>query len=151
MPIEILNQTGKRMVVAPMRVALEAGLRDLDREESSLQVVLLGNDEIRTINHEIRGVHAETDVLSFPAPPLPGLEHWLGEIAISVEFARRQAIKRKVRVAHELAMLAVHGLLHLAGWDDEKKADRRKMVDRQNKILASVGLPTDADWHSLPH
>ncbi len=151
MPVEILNQTGKRMVLVPMRLALEAGLRDLNREDASLQVVILVNDEIRALNRETRQVDAETDVLSFPAPSLPGFENWLGEIAISIDFARAQATIRNVRVVDELAMLAVHGLLHLAGWDDETEGDRQKMVDRQNQILTSAGLPTDADWHSLPH
>lgn len=151
MPIEILNQTGKRMVLAPMRLALETGLRDLQREEAGLQVVILANEEMRSLNRETRQVDAETDVLSFPAPNLPGFENWLGEIAISIDFARAQAMIRKVRVVDELAMLAVHGLLHLAGFDDEQEATRAQMVDRQNRILASVNLPTDADWHSLPH
>lgn len=151
MPIEILNQTGKRKVLAPMRLALEAGLRDLQREGAGLQVVILANDEMRSLNRETRQVDAETDVLSFPAPNLPGFENWLGEIAISIDFARAQATSRKVRVVDELAMLAVHGLLHLAGFDDEQEGARAQMVDRQNRILASVNLPTDADWHSLPH
>ena len=151
MPIEILNQTGKRMVLAPIRIALEAGLRDLQRKEAGLQVVILANEEMRSLNRETRQVDAETDVLSFPAPNLPGFENWLGEIVISIDFARAQATSRKVRVVDELAMLAVHGLLHLAGFDDEQEGARAQMVDRQNRILASVDLPTDADWHSVPH
>lgn len=108
--------------------------------------MLLADDaRLRSLNARFRGVDAPTDVLSFPsAGPGPTL----GDIAISVETAGRQARLRGARLRDELALLAIHGGLHLVGFDDENEADRERMVDLMNEIARACGIGTDEAWWS---
>jgi rRNA maturation RNase YbeY len=62
--------------------------------------------------------------------------------------ALRQAESRGVPVVDELAMLAIHGALHVAGFDDETDADRQQMVQRMNQRAAEVGIASDSEWWS---
>jgi len=101
--------------------------------------VLLTTDEtIRDLNRRFRGKNKPTDVLSFPAAAL--VQHReKGDIAISVDTARRQAAEQGHPLACELKILILHGLLHLAGYDHE--TDRGRMHRRERKLRALLGLP----------
>ncbi|MFX8316485.1 rRNA maturation RNase YbeY, partial [Acinetobacter baumannii] len=75
------------------------------------------------MNSEFRGIDQPTDVLTFPADQsVVGAP--LGDIAIGVGYATRQARARGVSLTQELCYLAIHGALHLAGFDDETEQDR---------------------------
>ncbi|MDK3156870.1 rRNA maturation RNase YbeY [Kamptonema cortianum] len=113
-------------------------------------VVTLGDDELlKELNSTYRSVDEATDVLTFLAPEhVPGV---LGDVIVSMDFAARHARIRKVRLVDELAMLAVHGGLHLMGFDDQSDEDREIMVAKMNEVMLKAGLPSDEDWHSLPH
>lgn len=106
-------------------------------------------ERMRELNMSFRNVPESTDVLTFPGPDWPGAP--LGDIAVSMEFAKKGAAKRRVPVATELATLAVHGALHLLGFDDQTETDRADMVSRMNEVLALAGLPVEGDWSSQPH
>jgi rRNA maturation RNase YbeY len=110
--------------------------------------VLLGSDEdVRKLNREFRGLDESTDVLTFPADH-PML---LGDIAISVPYAERQASKRRVSLSQEIGYLAIHGGLHLIGLDDESEGDRSHMVEQMNRAAVAAGLKPDAQWASILH
>ena len=137
-------------MLSPVRTALMA-LLESDRRgmPSSIDVVIAYDSLLRDLNQRFRAIDSSTDVLSFPAPSNPiGL---LGDVAVSWDFAERQASQRKVRIVEEAAMLAVHGALHLLGMDDSTESGRLAMVQRQNMVMQAVGFPTDQDWCSLPH
>jgi probable rRNA maturation factor len=115
--------------------------------------VLLVNDAaIRRLNRTYRKVDAPTDVLAFPmregrfgrlSPDL------LGDVVISAETARRQAPAGGVRA--ELALLLVHGILHLAGRDHQTAAARLRMWKAQRAILAACGVAVPAGaWAGRP-
>lgn len=90
-----------------------------------------------------------TDVLTFPSDPAwPGM---VGQIAISMDFSERGAIARGVTLTEETAFLALHGALHLAGWDDETDQERDAMVAEMNRIALLAGLKPDENWASQPH
>lgn len=145
--VEVLNKLSRRLVLAPIRIAVEEALRDHPGSEAC---VVVGNNEgIRELNRQYRGIDEATDVLSFPAQPNP--RHHLGDIVLSWEYAEMKAKIRKVRPVEEAAMLAVHGALHLLGMDDQTEPERLEMVHRANQIIDAVGLPTDEHWASLPH
>jgi rRNA maturation RNase YbeY len=106
----------------------------------SLAVCLVGDDAIRALNREHRGLDEVTDVLSFPVDgldPLPAsMERELGDVVISLAQARRQAIAEGVSEQEELTSLVVHGVLHLAGFDHE--TDAGEMFERQDRLLAAL-------------
>jgi probable rRNA maturation factor len=99
--------------------------------------MLAGDRELRRLNREFRKQDYPTDVLSFPAEqPSQG---FLGEIAISFETARQQALEYGHSLHEEIEILMLHGLLHLLGMDHE--TDRGRMLNAERKWRASLGLP----------
>jgi probable rRNA maturation factor len=147
--ISITNESGQRLNFSPTRDALTVMLRQHDVPQATVQVLFADNKRLRQLNREFRQLDEATDVLSFPAPPFP--VHHLGEVAVSVEFAERGAHRRKVSKSEEAAFLALHGGLHLLGYDDEQEADRLKMLAKMNEIARVAGLSPDDNWESVPH
>jgi probable rRNA maturation factor len=90
------------------------------------------------MNREFRGLDKATDVLSFPAE-MPGPEKIAGDLAISVETARKQAAACGHSLGTEIKVLMLHGLLHLAGYDHE--SDSGQMRRREQQLRARLGLP----------
>lgn len=109
-------------------------------------VTLLLTDDLRIqqLNRDFRGINQPTDVLSFPAgEPLAGDQEeapYLGDIAIALPYARKQAEARGHTLAAELQLLAVHGVLHLIGYDHLVPDDKATMWSLQQQILAQLGL-----------
>ncbi len=100
-------------------------------------VLLTDDAELRRLNRKFRGQDKATDVLSFPAVPTPGGP--LGDIAISVDRAREQARGFGHTVANEVAILLLHGVLHLIGMDHE--ADDGEMRAAESRWRKKFGLP----------
>jgi len=84
------------------------------------------------------GTRRSTDVLAFDLDA-PGPSRLLGEVVVSADTAKRQAGLVRVAVALELDLLVIHGLLHLAGYDDREPRAARRMHERARKILADAG------------
>jgi probable rRNA maturation factor len=105
-------------------------------------VLLTTDTAIRRLNRQFRGKNKATDVLSFPAfapGPMKIAGDLAGDIAISVNTARRQADKLGHSLATEIKVLTLHGLLHLAGFDHE--IDKGEMAKREQKLRAKLRLP----------
>lgn len=135
-----------------VRKAVVAALADRGVPALEVTVRLTGDAEVRELNRTFRGIDEPTDVLTFPAPEgLPGVEGILGDIAISVEYAERQAALRGVSVDQEIGLLALHGTLHLLGLDDESDEDRARMQAEMARLCPAAGLPVDPEWASLAH
>ena len=110
-----------------------------------ISVLLTDDAAIQELNSRYRGVDKPTDVLSFSqfdlsesveVPPTSiGIPTMLGDIVISVETAIRQAAAHDVTLERELALLAVHGLLHLMGHEDETDAGAERMHRREREIV----------------
>ena len=99
---------------------------------------------IRTLNHNWRGIDKPTNVLSFPAVALPGggsQPRALGDIAIAYETTRREAETENKPFENHLSHLAVHGFLHLIGYDHETDGDAETMEQLERDILARLGIP----------
>jgi len=82
---------------------------------SSATIAFVSDKSIRKLNQQFRNVDKATDVLSFPAGELDNL----GDVAVSVETAARQAKDNRLSFDNEIAQLILHGLLHLSGYDHE--------------------------------
>jgi probable rRNA maturation factor len=115
--------------------------------EAELAVMLTDDSGIRTLNLNWRGIDKPTNVLSFPALPPTGAggpddaPRMLGDIAIAYETTRREADDEQKPFDHHLSHLAVHGFLHLIGYDHEKDDDAEAMETLERGILAQLGIP----------
>jgi probable rRNA maturation factor len=121
---------------------------------TEIGIVITGNKRIQMLNREYRDKDQPTDVLSFtmlaeeggieqdlPFVPAPdGVSH-LGEIVISYHQALLQANERGHAVEHEITLLLIHGMLHLAGYDHEKSAIEERRMKRKEKAVLSMVVP----------
>lgn len=110
-------------------------------------VVVTGDAAVRDLNRCYRGEDAPTDVLSFSQSEdggefvlPPGQPARLGDIVISLPAARRQAKQAGHSLEREVALLLIHGLLHLLGYDHATDAEARVMESRQAALLTSLGV-----------
>jgi len=127
---------------APVRVpGLAAWLSSVapSSARGTVTVVITSDRRIRTLNRTWRGKDQATDVLSFPAGDDPGPVRHLGDLAISRDAATRQARAEGHPVATELRVLALHGLLHLLGYDHERDSGRMARIER--RLRRQGGLP----------
>lgn len=110
-------------------------------------LVITSQDKIRGLNRQYRGIDEPTDVLAFAMSDAPGsirfvtppdgVQH-LGEVIISFPQAAIQAQEQGHPVKDEIALLVVHGVLHLLGYDDEEPELERRMRAREAAILKSI-------------
>ncbi len=111
--------------------------RNAARLRGEVTVVLTSDREMRALNRQFRGKDKSTDVLSFP--PLPNVaDEFSGDIVISTEMAARNARRFGHGIAHELKVLVLHGMLHLAGYDHE--SDDGEMARREERLGRELGL-----------
>jgi rRNA maturation RNase YbeY len=116
-------------------------------------VTLVTDRRMAALNRTYRGVAGPTDVLAFPLAEgrfarlarLGG--GFLGDVVISVETAARQA--RPGRLEDELALLLVHGVLHLVGYDHGTSRERARMWRKQAELLVACGLTPPEGWAAL--
>jgi rRNA maturation RNase YbeY len=147
--VSVINNSGKKLKTAAIIRAVNLALAQHSSVKSSVCVLLTNDDEVRDLNARFRGLDAATDVLSFPAGEMPGAP--LGDIAIAVPYAERQAAVRQTPLDVELQYLAIHGALHLLGFDDETPEDRERMLGEMNTIGLLAGLPPEPEWSSILH
>lgn len=101
-----------------LRKVISGCLGRLPTENAEIHLVLTGDQTIRELNQRFRDIDRATDVLSFPdGDELPSGRRLLGEIVISLDSARRQAEELGHDEVRELCELALHGTLHLLGYD----------------------------------
>ena len=105
-----------------------------DRE---IELIITSNDEIRELNREYRSIDKDTDVLSFPYEDMPMSP--LGSIVISSTHVQSKAEEFGHEDADELALLFIHGLLHLVGFDHE--VDSGEMREEEARLIEKFNLP----------
>jgi probable rRNA maturation factor len=146
-PIDIIVESPKwaaqRSAKAVLRQAIAAAAAAVPRPTGELSVVLTDDAAIRTLNRTWRGKDQPTNVLSFPAPDsrIRGAPRQLGDIVIAYETTTREALAEHKPFRHHLAHLAVHGFLHLAGYDHEADKDAEAMERLEVAILARLKVP----------
>ena len=143
--VEAPQWDAARGAEATIRRALsEAAIATRENFTDRVLAVLLTDDAaIRRLNAQWRNVDKPTNVLSFPPAPstVPGAVKSFGDIAIAYETAAREARTDDKPFDHHLAHLAVHGFLHLLGYDHESDADAQTMEQLERVILARLGVP----------
>lgn len=111
-------------------------------KSGTIAVMLTDDASIRAMNAQWRGIDKPTNVLSFPAcesPAAPGEPH-LGDVAIAYETVAAESAAENKAFADHLAHLAVHGYLHLAGFDHETGAEAVRMESLETRILTGLGI-----------
>lgn len=117
-------------------------LQQLHVDGAELDLALVGDSEIRTLNRQFRGKDMATDVLSFPSghqPPGPKTTH-LGQVVISVGTARRMAARLGTTLASELALYLAHGILHLLGFDHHSAGEAEQMGRLEASLVRQPGM-----------
>lgn len=134
---------------AMLLTAVQATLEREQARQAEVSIVVTGDELLHQLNLEYRGIDAPTDVLSFSAQEdlndsgiafvtAPEAEGYLGDVIISFPTAARQAETAGHSVANELCLLAVHGVLHLLGYDHATAEEESAMWAVQDAVLASL-------------
>ncbi len=111
-------------------------------EDAELSIVLTDDSTIHELNRTYRGVDRPTDVLSFSQREGEDAfdDPVLGDIVISLDRTRQQALEYGHSFERELGFLTVHGILHLLGWDHETPDEEQRMMAKTEEILGGIGL-----------
>jgi probable rRNA maturation factor len=134
----------QRSAKALLRRAISEAGTMVPAAEGEIAIVLTDDAAIRVLNRDWRRKDAATNVLSFPTrgPRVaPGIPRLLGDIVIAYETTEREARAEHKPFAHHLAHLAVHGFLHLAGYDHQEDDDADAMERLETLILAQLAIP----------
>ncbi len=142
----------ERWVALANGALTDEGVRGL----CEVSLIFLDEAAIAALNQQFMGKEGPTDVLSFPIdnepepsgrvpdaggsgpgePPLPEIPQLVGDIVICPAVAARNAIEHEVALSDELALLVVHGVLHLLGWDHAEDDEAERMEARERVLLA---------------
>lgn len=146
---------------AAIQRALKRAAATLSAKTAEVAIVLTDDAAMRTLNRNWRGVDAATNVLAFPArnvaPPIAVRRHsvdrggelgcgnhlckHLGDVVLAYETIEREARRGRKQFDHHLAHLAVHGFLHLLGYDHVNDAQARQMETTERTILRDLAVP----------
>ena len=166
MTFYIENETNVEFDFPLQEIADKVILRVLDTEgcpyETQVNILLTDNEGIKEYNLNYRGIDRETDVLSFPnidyeSPSnFSNLEEFqadyfdpdsgeliLGDIILSVDRIKEQAIEYGHSQKREYAFLIAHSMLHLCGYDHMEEAEAKRMEDKQKAVLDFLGITRD--------
>ena len=134
----IVNTTSKRPIPTKRIARLANIIFSGEHRTGSVNIILIGDKRMRTLNSRFRGRSETTDVLSFSfddddegdqPPPL------IGEVYVSIPQAEKQARTAKHTLSDEILFLISHGLLHLLGYTHETEKRYEQMIDRQITYL----------------
>ena len=151
--VQVFSAYAGRVSKSWLRMVASQALVSEGRGESSGVSLVIADDEtLRGLNLEYRGLDEATDVLAFSLdeadgdhpdgafPDTPDEAAHMGEIVISYPQAKRQAREAKKPLKAELALLVVHGVLHLLGYDHAEPREEKVMWAKQDRVLANVPL-----------
>ena len=141
----IINNTDRHInELDELKKFVEFATKYLSIEDAIFNIIIVDNDIIRTINRDYRNKDSETDVISFALEDEKAFVdigiRVLGDIYISIDKAIQQAKEYDHSLKRELCFLAIHGLLHLLGYDHMTLEDEKKMFELQELILSEYGI-----------
>ena len=141
---EINNLTNEKIPeLKDVEMVLNKAIEIEKLDDIEFNIIIVDNEYIHKINKEYRNVDRETDVISFALEDnedIKDIHRVLGDIYISVDKARSQAIEYGHSFKREICFLAVHGFLHLLGYDHMKVEDEKIMFGKQEEILNEAGI-----------
>lgn len=137
----------RRTAKSVIKKAILAAAKAASTAPAELAIVLGNDSGIQALNRDWRGKDQPTNVLSFPAAPAvagskaPVPSPYIGDIVIAYQTTAREAVAEGKPFDHHLAHLAVHGFLHLLGYDHENNRDAETMENLERRILRRLAVP----------
>jgi probable rRNA maturation factor len=128
----------RRGAQGAVRKAINAAADEISSPAGEVAVVLTDDAAIRKLNKQWRRIDKPTNVLSFPAAKSGVM---LGDIVIAYETLARESRDESKEFTHHLSHLAVHGFLHLMGYDHQNDSDADAMEELESAILARLRMP----------
>ncbi len=144
--IEIFNETDEEIKeLEIVEKVLYSAMEKEKLEDTSFNLIIVDNNYIHELNKNYRGIDRETDVITFALEDEDSLVvgenvRILGDIYISIDRARSQAVDYGHSFLRELSFLAVHGFYHLLGYDHQTKEEEEVMFGKQEEVLSSYGI-----------
>jgi probable rRNA maturation factor len=141
-----------------VKSAILAAAKAVTTTRAELAIVLSHDSAIQALNRDWRGKNAPTNVLSFPAAPAGPVRRggkprepspYIGDIVIAYETTAREAAAEGKPFNHHLAHLAVHGFLHLVGYEHENDRDAEEMERLERRILRRMAIPDPYARHDI--
>lgn len=147
MEIGIFNETDERLDkdIEKLHSLLEDFCKRENLNNVEFNIIIVNEDKIHEINKLYRGIDRPTDVISFALEDdksviSPSEIRILGDIYICIEKVHSQALEYEHSFEREFTFLAVHGLLHLLGYDHMKEEDEKIMFGKQEEVLSYYGI-----------
>jgi len=141
--VEVLVQSPqwkkKAGAKATVQEAIQAAAAEISCRRGEVAVALTNDAALRKLNRQWRGTDKPTNVLSFPTNTSKA--GMLGDIAIAYETLARECRDDHKQFAHHLAHLAIHGFLHLMGYDHQGDSDAETMEELERIVLTRLGIP----------
>ena len=142
---EIINNTEENLEeINNLNEFIDFALKYLKLKKVIFNIIFVDDTYIHNLNKEYRGIDRPTDVISFALEDDKSFIKTdfkvLGDIYISLDTAKKQAEEYQHSLKREISFLAIHGLLHLLGYDHMKKEDEEKMFALQELILNEAGI-----------
>jgi probable rRNA maturation factor len=145
--IEVQNDANFAVDTSRLQQAAQTVLARHDvAADSAITVVITTDEAVQALNKQHRNIDAATDVLSFPADPLPPElaeeedEAYLGDVIIAFPYTKAQAEREGHDVGDSVALMVVHGTLHLLGYDHDTPENRAEMWAEQAAALKIMGI-----------
>lgn len=143
--IEIFNETDEIInEIEELNDFIDYSVNYLKIDNPVFNIIFVDNEKIKEINKTFRNIDKETDVISFALEDDKTFNtdkfRFLGDIYISIDKARSQAVEYGHSLKREICFLSIHGLLHLLGYDHMNKEDEKVMFDLQEEILDGYGI-----------
>ena len=145
MKIELFNETDENLeeYINTIKEVLVHGLDKLKVGDVTFNIIFVNNDYIHELNKNYRNIDRETDVITFALEDDKTFnpeERILGDVYISIDKAKSQSEEYGHSLKRELCFLAVHGMLHLLGYDHMEKEEEKVMFKLQEEILDEMGI-----------
>ena len=142
---EIFNETNEEIKeLKDVKYVLNKAIEIEKTGTVNFNVIIVDNEYIHKLNKEYRGIDRPTDVISFALEDSEDIKYedfrLLGDIYISIDKAKEQAKEYGHSFKREICFLAVHGLLHLLGYDHMEKEEEKIMFSKQELILNEAGI-----------
>ena len=143
--IGIYNESGEDVPYLTTVKKVIKKAMEMEEIDAELNIIIVDDDYIWKLNKDYRHIDRPTDVISFALEDYKDIKYEndyrvLGDIYISIDKVKEQAKEYGHSEKRELAFLAVHGLLHLLGYDHMEKEDEKVMFSRQELILDGYGI-----------
>jgi probable rRNA maturation factor len=144
--LTITAATG-REYVAFVRRHLLAAHGVLHPPLSELSLAFVGDARMSRLHEQFMSIAGPTDVLTFPLEHNRRRQTVSGEVVICIPEAKRRARLESIPVRREVLLYALHGMLHLSGFDDRTRAGYKKMHAMEDKLLSRIGVGATFDRH----